>query len=52
MMDMKMRAMEMEIEKYKMQTQVMQMHIDKHKATLEALKPPEPQQQASLGKPL
>jgi hypothetical protein len=52
MMDLKMRAMEMEIEKYKMQTQVMQRHIDQHKATLEALKPPEPPQQASLGKPL
>jgi hypothetical protein len=52
MMDMRMRAMEMEIEKYKMQVQIQQMHIDKHKATLEALRPPEPPQQASLGKPL
>ena len=52
MMDMKMQAMEMEIEKYKMQTQVMQMHIDQHKATLDALKPPNPPQQSSLGRPL
>jgi hypothetical protein len=52
MMDMKMRAMEQEIEKYKLQVQVMQLHSDNHRATMEALKPPAAPQQASLGKPL
>ena len=51
-MDLRMREMEMQIEKIRMQADMAKAHAEMHKTTVEALKPPAPPQQASLGKPL
>jgi hypothetical protein len=57
--DLEMRKLELEIEKLRLQSDLAKMHADAHRATMdmhktqvEALKPPNPPQQSSLGRPL
>jgi hypothetical protein len=49
MMDMKMQVMEQQLEKQKLQLEVAKMNHEKHMGIIEAMKPPEPKQQGSLG---